>query len=85
MTIQETSTAGGTPAATPESHRKSRSDATPLESHRQTILAWIETENCSYQECCKRLKEQFDIDCSPKVLCTHRQQWATESELETST
>jgi hypothetical protein len=73
MTIQETISAGGTPAATLEPHRKSRSDATPLESHRQTILAWIETENCSYQECCKRLKEQFDIDCSPKVLCTHRQ------------
>jgi len=84
MNPQDSITASTTLLAGVESHRKTRSDAIPLEPHRETILAWIETEKCSYQECCQRLKEQFGIDCSPKVLCTHRQQWATESELEAS-
>jgi hypothetical protein len=84
MNPQDSITASTTLLAGVESHRKTRSDAIPLEPHRETILAWIETEKCSYQECCQRLKEQFGIDCSPKVLCTHRQQWTTESELEAS-
>jgi hypothetical protein len=84
MNPEDTIAASATLAPGVEPHRKTRSDATPLEPHRETILAWIETEKCSYQECCNRLKEQFGIDCSPKVLCTHRQQWATESELEAS-
>jgi hypothetical protein len=82
--ITHETTPGASIAAALETQRKTRSDATPLEPHRETILGWIETEKCSYQECCNRLKEQFGIDCSPKVLCTHRQQWATQSELEAS-
>jgi hypothetical protein len=62
--------------------RKLRSDATLLDPHRELLEVWWTRENCSYQVCCDRLKQQFGIDCSPKILCQRRQQWRMDSQLE---
>jgi hypothetical protein len=64
--------------------RTLRSNPAPLDRYRLQILSWLNGDKCSDQQCCERLKKQFNLECSPKLIAVHRRHWALEDELDAS-
>ena len=84
MNTQET-IPGASLAAAFEPHRKTRSDATPLDPHASELERWMNEEGLSYQGCCDRLKERHNIDCTPKVIGNWRKRRQTLLNVEALT
>jgi hypothetical protein len=80
MTDQQTETA----ANSNPTGRTLRSHPAPLDRYRSQIQAWLTEDKCSDQQCCERLKKQFNLECSPKLIAVHRRHWALEEELDAS-
>jgi hypothetical protein len=66
------------------SGRTLRTNPAPLDRYRSQIQAWLTEEKYSDQQCCERLKKQFNLECSPKLITVHRRHWALDEELEAS-
>jgi len=64
--------------------RRLRPNAAPLERYRSQIQSWLNEEKCTDQQCCDRLKKQFNLECSPKLIAVHRRHWALEEDLDAS-
>jgi hypothetical protein len=64
--------------------RTLRSNPAPLDRYRSQIQYWLSEDKCSDQQCCERLKKQFNLECSPKLIAVHRRHWALEEELDAS-
>jgi hypothetical protein len=64
--------------------RTLRSNPAPLDRYRSQIQSWLNEEKCSDQQCCERLKQRFNLECSPKLIAVHHRHWALEEELDAS-
>jgi hypothetical protein len=64
--------------------RTLRSNPAPLDRYRSQIQSWLTEDKCSDQQCCERLKKQFNLECSPKLIAVHRRHWALEEDLDAS-
>ena len=64
--------------------RTLRSNPAPLDRYRSQIQSWLTEDKCSDQQCCERLKQRFNLECSPKLIAVHRRHWALEEELDAS-
>jgi hypothetical protein len=64
--------------------RTLRTNPAPLDQYRPQIQSWLTEDKCSDQQCCERLKQRFNLECSPKLIAVHRRHWALEEELDAS-
>ena len=62
--------------------RKRRSDASPLDRHRDQLDGWLYEENLSYKDVLARLKTEHGLSCSRSALWAWKQNRDEERLLE---